>query len=186
MELWVLSDFGQLKKVIDRTKEDEDFHSVYLFLDDKSLLSKFPPEAAQPFELETLIETPSLTIDRFVYTCRKLADDGYLVLSFSKGKILSRINRDIIFASVLVIACILITVILGTLIANAISRPIETIAQNLNMEQELVISILDELEKNMTFLFRNNDGAVTWAYPVTVEKTSHYITFSTGEHINAA
>lgn len=33
--------------------------------------------------------------------------------------------------------------------------PSETIAQSLNMEDEQVISILDELEKNSTFLYRN-------------------------------
>jgi hypothetical protein len=64
--------------------------------------------------------------------------------------------------------------------------PPETIARSLNMELEQVVSILDELEKNMTFLYRNEKGAVTWAYPVTVEKTPHRITFSTGEQIYAA
>jgi hypothetical protein len=64
--------------------------------------------------------------------------------------------------------------------------PPETIAQRLNMEFDRVISILDELEKNMTFLYRNEQGAVTWAYPVTVEPTPHRITFSSGEQIYAA
>ncbi len=69
-----------------------------------------------------------------------------------------------------------------------LARPIppETIAQNLGMELEQVVSILDELEKNMTFLFRNEQGAVTWAYPVTVDKTPHRIKFSSGEQIYAA
>jgi hypothetical protein len=62
----------------------------------------------------------------------------------------------------------------------------ETIAQRLGMNLEKVVSILDELEKNLTFLFRNEDGAVTWAYPVTVEPTPHRITFSSGEQIYAA
>ena len=64
--------------------------------------------------------------------------------------------------------------------------PPETIAQSLKMGSEQVVSILDELEKNMTFLFRNEQGAVTWAYPVTVEPTPHRITFSSGEKIYAA
>jgi hypothetical protein len=64
--------------------------------------------------------------------------------------------------------------------------PPETIAQSLNMELEQVIPILDELERNMTFLYRNELGAVTWAYPVTVDQTPHRITFSTGEQIYAA
>ncbi len=64
--------------------------------------------------------------------------------------------------------------------------PPEQIAQNLNMELEHVLTILDELEKNMTFLFRNGQGHVTWAYPVTVDPTPHRIVFSTGEQIYAA
>ena len=64
--------------------------------------------------------------------------------------------------------------------------PPERIVQSLNMELGQVISILDELEKNLTFLYRDEAGAVIWAYPVTVEQTPHRITFSTGEQIYAA
>jgi len=69
-----------------------------------------------------------------------------------------------------------------------IAKPIppELIAQSLNMEPGQVISILDELEKNLTFLYRDEEGAVIWAYPVTVEQTPHRITFSSGEQIYAA
>jgi hypothetical protein len=49
-----------------------------------------------------------------------------------------------------------------------------------------VNAILDDLEKHMTFLFRNQAGEVVWAYPVTVEKTPHRVTFDTGETIYAA
>lgn len=69
-----------------------------------------------------------------------------------------------------------------------IGKPIqpEAIAQSLKMQPERVVSILDELERNMTFLYRNEQGAVSWAYPVTVDPTPHRITFSTGEQIYAA
>ena len=69
-----------------------------------------------------------------------------------------------------------------------IARPIppELIAQSLDMKLEQVLPILDELEKKLTFLYRNEEGAVIWAYPVTVEQTPHRITFSTGEQIYAA
>ena len=69
-----------------------------------------------------------------------------------------------------------------------IAKPISpgTIAQSLNMPAEQVESILEELEKNLSFLYRNASGAVTWAYPVTVEQTPHRITFSSGEKIYAA
>ena len=62
----------------------------------------------------------------------------------------------------------------------------EWISSKLGLGRERVVEILDELERNMTFLFRNPQGAVTWAYPVTVDKTPHHVTFSTGEQIYAA
>jgi hypothetical protein len=60
------------------------------------------------------------------------------------------------------------------------------IAQDLGLPQSRVVALLDELEKNMTFLFRNQEGAVSWAYPVTVDRTPHRVTFSTGEQVYAA
>ncbi|MFH1981877.1 MAG: hypothetical protein ABIL58_08530 [Pseudomonadota bacterium] len=67
-------------------------------------------------------------------------------------------------------------------------RPVtpDDIAGALDLSRETVISILDDLQRHMTFLFRNPGGAVTWAYPVTVEKTPHRIDFDTGESIHAA
>ena len=38
----------------------------------------------------------------------------------------------------------------------------------------------------MTFLYRNERGEVTWAYPVTVAQTPHRLTFGSGEQVNAA
>jgi hypothetical protein len=60
------------------------------------------------------------------------------------------------------------------------------IARVLTLPIARVLVILDELERNMTFLFRNPQGAVEWAYPVTAAATPHHVTFSTGERINAA
>jgi hypothetical protein len=62
----------------------------------------------------------------------------------------------------------------------------ESIAQELKLTVDRVNDILDELEKRMTFLFRDGQGAVTWAYPVTVERTPHHVTFSTGEEAYSA
>ena len=62
----------------------------------------------------------------------------------------------------------------------------EFIAQELNLPVSRVKVILEEMEKHLTFLFRNEQGAVTWAYPVTVDNTPHHITFNTGEQIYAA
>jgi hypothetical protein len=60
------------------------------------------------------------------------------------------------------------------------------ISQNLELPIEKVVALLDELEKRMTFLYRNQRGEVTWAYPVTVAQTPHRLTFSSGEQVNAA
>ena len=62
----------------------------------------------------------------------------------------------------------------------------ERIAQELQLSQARVAEILDELEQHKTFLFRNAQGAVTWAYPVTVDPTPHRLSFSTGEQAYAA
>ena len=62
----------------------------------------------------------------------------------------------------------------------------EWIARELNLPTEKVIALLDDLEKRLTFLFRNAVGAVVWAYPVTVAETPHRVTLSTGEQTFAA
>jgi hypothetical protein len=64
--------------------------------------------------------------------------------------------------------------------------PPELIAQSLDMDLAHVVTLLDDLEKNLTFLYRNEHGAVTWAYPVTVEHTPQLVRFSSGEEIYAA
>ena len=62
----------------------------------------------------------------------------------------------------------------------------ELIANRLSLPVERVVQILDELEKHMTFVFRDGQGAVEWAYPVTAAQTPHRVTFSTDETIYAA
>jgi hypothetical protein len=68
------------------------------------------------------------------------------------------------------------------------SQPIppDFISQRLGLPLPRVNTLLDELEKNLFFLFRNSQGAVSWAYPVTVEKTPHELVFSTGERLYGA
>ncbi len=61
--------------------------------------------------------------------------------------------------------------------------PPEFFAARLDLPLARVQTILDELERHLTFLFRNAAGAVTWAYPVTVEPTPHRITFSTASRM---
>ena len=62
----------------------------------------------------------------------------------------------------------------------------EFIAGKLDLPVPRVETILDELEKHMTFVCRDTEGAVAWAYPVTAERTPHQVTFSTGEQVYAA
>ena len=62
----------------------------------------------------------------------------------------------------------------------------ELISERLNIPVDRVNAILDDLEIHMTFLFRNPEKEVVWAYPVTVEKTPHHLTFDTGEQLYAA
>ncbi len=62
----------------------------------------------------------------------------------------------------------------------------EFISQSLRLPVVRVKAILDELERNLFFIVLNSQGAVRWAYPVTVEKTPHELTFSTGERLYGA
>lgn len=64
--------------------------------------------------------------------------------------------------------------------------PPQHFAEQLGLEGSRVIEILDELERNLFFLVRNDEGMVTWAYPVTVDRTPHRLTFSTGERLHGA
>jgi hypothetical protein len=57
----------------------------------------------------------------------------------------------------------------------------DAIEAALDLSAERVRGILDDLEKHLTFLFRNERGEVTWAYPVTVDETPHHARFSSGE-----
>jgi hypothetical protein len=69
-----------------------------------------------------------------------------------------------------------------------VGRPLspEHVAGELDLPSDRVTAILADLEEQMTFLFRNKDGEVVWAYPVTVDETPHHLTFSTGEQLYAA
>jgi hypothetical protein len=62
----------------------------------------------------------------------------------------------------------------------------EVIASGVGLPLAQVKALLDDLETGMTFLYRNSEGDVHWAYPVTADETPHLVTFSTGEQIHAA
>jgi hypothetical protein len=68
---------------------------------------------------------------------------------------------------------------------RAAPLPPGLIAEKLGLAADRVSAILDELEKHLTFLVRNAQGAVTWAFPVTVDETPHQAAFTTGEEANS-
>ena len=67
-------------------------------------------------------------------------------------------------------------------------RPLapDLIAARLSLSLERTVTLLDDLEKHLTFLFRDEAGAVVWAYPVTAARTPHRFTANTGEALYAA
>jgi hypothetical protein len=62
----------------------------------------------------------------------------------------------------------------------------ETISEELDLPFQVVETVLDELEKRLFFLVRNEQGAVAWAFPVTIEITPHKLDFRSGERLYAA
>jgi hypothetical protein len=62
----------------------------------------------------------------------------------------------------------------------------EDISRGLHLPLASVIAILDDLQKNLFFLVLNNAGEVSWAFPVTSDKTPHRLSFSSGESVFAA
>jgi hypothetical protein len=45
-----------------------------------------------------------------------------------------------------------------------------------------VQSIVEELERKLFFLVRNRAGDVSWAFPLTADRTPHVVKLSTGQH----
>ena len=60
------------------------------------------------------------------------------------------------------------------------------ISQATGLDLSDVTALLDELERNLFFLVRNPAGGVSWAFPVTSDRTPHRLHFSTGERIFGA
>ena len=57
------------------------------------------------------------------------------------------------------------------------------IGQVTGMSLQKVSAIVAQLEQNLFFLVRDRQGKVSWAFPVTADKTPHRLRFSTGERI---
>ncbi len=67
-------------------------------------------------------------------------------------------------------------------------KPIEPelISEKLSIPLERVNFLLEELERKLFFLVRNEGGAVAWAYPITVETTPYNLSFASGERLYGA
>ena len=63
---------------------------------------------------------------------------------------------------------------------------VEDIASRLGLPVSVVTTILEDLQKNLFFLVRNNIGEINWAFPVTCDTTPHRLSFSSGERVFAA
>ena len=68
-----------------------------------------------------------------------------------------------------------------------LGRPItlRAISHALRISRTRTSAIVEDLERNLFFLVRRG-GEVSWAFPVTAEKTGHHLVFSTGERVDAA
>lgn len=62
----------------------------------------------------------------------------------------------------------------------------EDIARRLDLALERVVALLAELQRGLFFLVLNAAGDVSWAFPMTAERTPHALYFSSGEEIWAA
>ncbi len=60
------------------------------------------------------------------------------------------------------------------------------IAAALRFDIDVVVNLLEDLERHLFFLVRDLGGNVSWAFPVTSHRTPHRLRFSTGESVFAA
>jgi len=67
-------------------------------------------------------------------------------------------------------------------------KPIEPelISEKLGIPLERVNLLLEELERKLFFLVRNEHGAVAWAFTIPVETTPHKLSFASGERLFGA
>lgn len=60
------------------------------------------------------------------------------------------------------------------------------IGRGAGLDANAVVPLLNDLESHLFFLVRDPRGNVSWAFPVTSDKTPHRLRFSTGEQIFGA
>jgi hypothetical protein len=64
--------------------------------------------------------------------------------------------------------------------------PAEQISRELGLPLQRVREIIGDLERHLFFLVTRDEGAVSWAFPVTTADTGHHLVFGTGERLDAA
>lgn len=67
-------------------------------------------------------------------------------------------------------------------------RPIKVdrLAATVGLPIAKVHAIVEDLERHLFFLVRNEAGDISWAFPVTTDSTPHRLKFSTGERAHGA
>ena len=63
---------------------------------------------------------------------------------------------------------------------------IADIATATSIPEAATRAIIAELERHLFFVVRAGEDHVSWAYPVTVDETPHWVTLGTGESIFGA
>ncbi|MGB9233207.1 MAG: hypothetical protein WCC04_02260 [Terriglobales bacterium] len=63
---------------------------------------------------------------------------------------------------------------------------VDRMAATLGLPLARVHAIVEDLERHLFFLVRNEAGEISWAFPVTSESTPHRLQFSTGERTHGA
>lgn len=64
--------------------------------------------------------------------------------------------------------------------------PPAAFSEALGIPLSRTLEVLEDLERHLFFLVRNQESDVSWAFPLTVEATGHRLVFSTGERLDAA
>jgi hypothetical protein len=64
--------------------------------------------------------------------------------------------------------------------------PLTDVARSLRLPISRVQAITEELERNLFCLVRDRAGNIAWAFPVTVQRTTHEMQLSTGERVFGA
>lgn len=63
---------------------------------------------------------------------------------------------------------------------------IERLAEERSLPPATVKQLLDDLGEKKALIARDDNGAVVWAFPMTVTETPHGLSFKSGERLYAA